>query len=134
MAAKLASLMDKRIISIDVTRATADGGRDAIGQYALGHGVDDIKAEFALEAKCYKPGTPVGVRDTSRLISRLRYRQFGILVTTSYVSEQAYNEIRDDDHPVIIISGKDIIRILKEAGYGTIADVQRWLKSNFPKS
>jgi hypothetical protein len=133
MAAQIAQLMDKRITSIDVTRPTADGGRDAVGQYSLGHGVDDIKTEFALEAKCYKPGSPVGVKETSRLISRLRYRQFGILVTTSFVGEQAYNEIREDRHPVIIISGKDLVSILKEAGYGTISDVVNWLKSNFPK-
>lgn len=48
----------------------------------------------------------------SRLISRLKYRDFGIFVTTSYVSEQAYKELLEDGHPVIIISGGDIIEIL----------------------
>jgi hypothetical protein len=33
-----------------------------------------------------------GVREMSRLISRLRHRQFGVLVTTSYVDNQAYRE------------------------------------------
>ncbi|MCP1762460.1 O-acetyl-ADP-ribose deacetylase (regulator of RNase III) [Bradyrhizobium japonicum] len=36
-----------------------------------------------LEAKCYGSGNSVGVREMSRLISRLRHRQFGVLVTTS---------------------------------------------------
>ncbi len=36
-----------------------------------------VKVEFALEAKCYGLDHPVGVEDTSRLISRLRFRQFG---------------------------------------------------------
>ena len=43
-------------------------------------------------------------------------RQFGVLVTTSYVARQAYKEIREDTHPVIIISGKDIVETLKKAG------------------
>jgi hypothetical protein len=32
----------------------------------------------------------VGVKGTSRLISRLRHRQFGVLITTSYLDSQAY--------------------------------------------
>ena len=50
----------------------------------------------------------------SRLISRLKYRDFGIFVTTSYVSEQAYKELLEDGHPVIIISGRDIIELLNK--------------------
>jgi hypothetical protein len=54
---------------------------------------DPIAVEFALEAKCYAPTHGVGVRETSRLISRLRHRQFGVPVTTSYLDDQAYREI-----------------------------------------
>jgi Restriction endonuclease len=43
----------------------------------------------------------VGVKELSRLISRLRHRQFGILVTTSYLGHQAYEELRSDRHPVL---------------------------------
>ena len=35
----------------------------------------------------------VGVREVSRLISRIRHRQFGVLVTTSVVGRQAYEEV-----------------------------------------
>lgn len=58
---------------------------------------DPVAVEFALEAKCYAPGHGVGVRETSRLISRLRHRQFGVLVTTSHLDRQAYKEIREDE-------------------------------------
>lgn len=119
-------------MSYDVTRPWRDGGRDAVGLYQIGSRGDSIKVEFALEAKCFEPGKGVGVKHTSRLISRLRHRQFGILVTTSYVGLQPYKEIRKDGHPVIIIAAEDIANILVNAGIGTEREVADWLKNNFP--
>jgi len=49
----------------------------------------------------------------SRLISRLRHRQFGVLVTTSYVDSQAYREIKEDQHPIVVIAAADIVVILR---------------------
>ncbi len=132
-AAKIACLMDRNIVSYDVTRPWRDGGRDAVGLYRIGCHGDNIKVQFALEAKCFEPGKTVTIKHTSRLISRLRYRQFGILVTTSYVGEQAYKEIKEDRHPVIIVSAEDIANILIDAGIGTTGKVSEWLKTNFPK-
>ena len=90
-----------------------------------------IELEFALEAKRYDVNSSVGVKETSRLISRIKNRQFGIVVTTSYVGDQAYKEIIEDQHPIIIISGKDIIDILVKAGINDINMVNDWLKANF---
>lgn len=75
----------------------------------------------------------MGVKELSRLISRLRHRQFGILVTTSFLGEQAYKELRDDQHPVIVIAAKDIAQILIESGLNTEAAVQKWLNEQFPR-
>lgn len=80
--------------AIDVTRSSRDGGRDAIGPLRIGQGPGALLADFALVAKCYTPPNTVGVREMSRLISRNRHRQFGILVTTSCVDLQAYKEIK----------------------------------------
>ncbi len=88
-AAELFKLMDKNVISYDLTRPWVDGGRDAVGRYRIGLERNSIEVEFALEAKCYKMDNAVGVKGTSRLISRLRYRQFGVFITTSYVHRQA---------------------------------------------
>ncbi len=85
---------------VDVTRPWRDGGRDAVGSYHLGPAGDRLAVEFALEATCYGLSNSVGVRDMSRLISRLRYRQFGVFVTTSYFNDQVYQEVRQDRHPV----------------------------------
>jgi hypothetical protein len=117
-----------------VTRPSADGGRDAIGTYRLGPLADCISLDFALEAKCYGPENGVGVRELSRLISRLRHREFGILVTTSYLANQAYQELRSDRHPVVVIAGTDIAAILVKAGLGTAQALTQWLRGQFPRS
>lgn len=117
---------------IDVTRPWRDGGRDAIGDFLIGPAVDPVAVEFALEAKCYAPSNSVGVREVSRLISRLRHRQFGVLVTTSYVHEQAYKEVRDDGHPVVIIGGVDLVGLLRAQHYDTPASLRAYLSSEYP--
>ncbi len=132
-AATIAQMMDSNIFSFDLTRPTRDGGRDAIGLYRVGHGASAIFVDFALEAKCYNVGNAVGVREVSRLISRLRHRQFGILVTTSYLHSQAYREVKEDGHPVVVISAKDIVDILARVGINNVSDVTHWLESNFQK-
>jgi hypothetical protein len=70
--------------------------------------------------------------ELSRLISRLRHRQFGVLVTTSYLAPQAYEELREDDHPVVVISARDIVEILKRQGIGTLPETEAWLRREFP--
>jgi len=124
-AARIYQLSDRRVIIDEITRGSVDGGRDAIGRYLLGLSGDPVYAEFALEAKCYRPASEgvtantVGVREVARLISRIRHRQFGILVTTSLIARQAYEEVRDDRHPIVFICGRDIAEILIQAGYNS---------------
>jgi hypothetical protein len=40
-------------------------------------------------------------------------------VTTSFLSHQAYQELRSDRHPVVETSGADVAAILVKAGLGT---------------
>jgi hypothetical protein len=131
-AAQLWMMLAPATDELEVTRPSRDGGRDAVGRYRIGPPADLIKIDFALEAKCYSPNKAVGVREVSRLISRLRHRHFGVLVTTSYVHAQAYREIRDDQHPVAIVAGRDIVELLKDRGFGTKAAVRAWLDTEFP--
>ncbi|MET0966968.1 MAG: restriction endonuclease [Nakamurella sp.] len=131
-AADLWLMSDERVASVDVTRPSKDGGRDAIGEFLIGPNSDPIRLDFALEAKCYAATNGVGVREVSRLISRLKARQFGILVTTSYLAEQAYQEIREDGHPIVIIAGRDIVEILSSVGLRTPDAVLTYLQKNHP--
>ena len=50
-------------------------------------------------------------------------------MTTSYVDKQAYSEIREDEHPIVIISGKDIADILMKCGINTPEKVKSWMAS-----
>ncbi|WDE00741.1 restriction endonuclease [Thalassomonas actiniarum] len=125
-AIKVAQLMLPNIKNWELTRPWRDGGRDATGIYQIGTGGSSIDVEFALEAKCYQTKSGVGVKELSRLISRLRHRQFGVLVTTSYLSNQAYKELKEDNHPVVIISAKDIVDTLK-CRIGTFDNIHTWL-------
>lgn len=126
-AAKIAELMLPRIVSLDLTRPVRDGGRDGIGKYQLGDGASAVNVSFAIEAKCYSLSSSVGVKELSRLVSRLRHRQFGVLVTTSFVADQAYSEIKEDEHPIIVICASDIVRLLRNAGIATETDLKTWL-------
>lgn len=133
-AADLFQQSDPRVSRIDVTRPWRDGGRDAVGHLLLGPSADPVAVEFALEAKCYAPTTGVGVKEMSRLISRLRHRQFGVLVTTSHVDRQAYAEVRDDGHPVVIIAARDIVTLLRVAHLDDLATLRNHLTRTYPVS
>jgi Restriction endonuclease len=136
-AARIFQMHDPRVIIDELTRPSVDGGRDAIGRYQLGLHNDPVYAEFSLEAKCYAPGfgttsaNTVGVKEVSRLISRIRHREFGVLVTTSIIARQAYEEVRGDRHPIIFISGKDIADILVSNGYSSLQSVHDFLNTEF---
>ncbi len=126
-AMEIARIFMPNIHHWELTRPWKDGGRDALGTYRIGIGAGHVDVEFGLEAKCYAPTSGVGVRQLARLISRLRHRQFGILVTTSYLHSQAYQELLDDAHPVVVISGGDIAAKMKER-FGTVSAFSRWLE------
>ena len=130
-AVDIASKMDPNFIDFTLTRPWRDGGRDAIGQYSINTGGkvnQPLKLECALEAKCYSENNSVGVKEMSRLISRIRYRQFGILVTISYVNSQAYKEVVEDGHPILLVTASDIAGVLRNNAINS-SNVDVWLNS-----
>lgn len=131
-AAHLVQLYLPKASEIEVTRPSRDGGRDAVGKYRLGTGLSGIEIDFAVEAKCYSPSKGVGVKQLSRLISRLRHRQFGILVTTSYLDRQAYAELKEDGHPIIVLSGRDIVELLFQTGVTAEGSIRDYIDSILP--
>lgn len=126
-AGALTRLLLPDVARLDLTRPWRDGGRDGIGRLRIGRSPAAIEVDFALEAKCYGANNAVGVRELSRLISRIKHREFGVLVTTSYVDRQAYQEVTDDGHPVILAAAQDIVGLLRSAGVLTPAQVDAWL-------
>lgn len=136
-AARIFQMYDPRVVIDEITRGSIDGGRDAVGRYRIGLIEDPVYAEFSLEAKCYRPangsdsGNTVGVKEVARLISRIRHREFGVLVTTSAVARQAYEEVREDRHPIIFLCGRDIVDILSVHGFNTPQIVSDLLNNEF---
>ena len=104
-AADLMQKLDSNFTDFELTRSWRDGGRDALGKYQINiesNANYPLPMFCSLEAKCFKPnGKAVGVEYMSRLISRIKYREFGIRVTTN-------------GHPILIITASDIARILKQ--------------------
>ena len=130
-ATDILSKMDRNFVDFTLTRPWRDGGRDALGYYSIKSGGKanyPLLIDCALEAKCYSEKNGVGVRQMSRLISRIRYRQFGIMLTTSYVDNQAYNEVVEDGHPILIITASDISRVLRSSSIDS-SNIDNWLGS-----
>lgn len=126
--------MDSSVVDLNTTRPFKDGGFDAEGRYRIFSKVENVVyVDFYLQAKCYNPETtPVAVKDTARLISRIKDRQFGVMFTTSYVATQAYQEIIEDGHPIVIINGRNIIEyIYDELEIRSIEKLENWLKINY---
>lgn len=130
-ATDIISKMDKNFVDFSLTRPWRDGGRDALGFYVIqtgGKANYPLKIDCALEAKCYSEGTAVGVKQMSRLISRIRYRQFGVMITTGSVDTQAYQEVVEDGHPILIVTASDIATILRNNAINS-TNVNTWLDS-----
>jgi len=132
-AVELIQMLDPNFVSCELTRPWRNGGRDAVGEYRIRTTSDPLAVDFALEAKCYALESSVGVKEVSRLISRLKHRQFGVFVTTSYIHEQAYKEIKEDGHPVPVLAARDIANVLGSKGYATASGVEDWLNRRFPQ-
>lgn len=137
LAISIVTLADNNILEDPIrTRSVKDGGRDGIGKYKLMNNLQNsLDVTFAVEAKCYNPNTnSVGVKELSRLLSRIRYRQFGVMVTTSYVAKDAYKELIEDEQPVAIIAGNDLLELLqKYEQINNCISLERYLKINYPK-
>lgn len=120
----LLQLMDSRFADLTVTRRVRDGGRDVVGKYRVGHEDHWVSLDFVAEAKHWKGA--IGVKEVMRLISRIKHRDFGVLVTTSHFDRAVQKELIEDDHPVMLISGGDLSRILIDKDLeGEVLD--RWL-------
>jgi len=111
-AQDLVEMMDSRFTDLEVTRPTRDGGRDVVGRYRVGHDLHHVMLDAFVEAKRWNVDSSVGVRPMMRLISRLKHRDLGVFITTSFFDRQVQQELIDDAHPVLLVSGGDIARLL----------------------
>jgi hypothetical protein len=123
-SAAILEMMDDRFFDIHVTREVRDGGRDVLAKYRVGHEDHSISLEVSLEAKHWTGA--IGVKPMMRLISRLKHRDFGVFITTSHFEKTVQEELIEDGHPVVLIAGGDIARILISKELEGVA-LERWL-------
>lgn len=127
--AEIVRLLDPAFKELVVTRASKDGGRDVIGKYYLGHSGHQIRLTAFIEAKKWKRNNSVGVKPMMRLISRLKHRDIGVFVTTSFFDKQIQDELIEDGHPVMLVSGGDIAKILIKADLSSEVSLEAWVDS-----
>jgi hypothetical protein len=137
-AADIYALTDSKITLGRVRRHAHDEPYAIDGNFRLGIDADPVHLGFLVEAKCYNPGIgtrkrkSIGVKEILKLLSRLEDPQLGVLVTTSVVTQQAYEAIREQNHPVVCISGTDIIDILMSNNITGVRQLTDWLSDNYP--
>lgn len=128
-SADLVRLMDERFTATAVSRAVRDGGCDVVCSYRVGHATHQVTLSAYVEAKRWNPQSSVGVKPMMRLISRLKHRDIGVFVTTSFFDQQVQRELIEDHHPVILVAGGDIARLLISKDIGDTEQVRRWIES-----
>lgn len=62
------------------------------------------------------------------LVVRNKTEEVGVLITTSYVDGQAYNEVVEDGHPILIVTAADIAGILRSNAINS-TNIDVWLNN-----
>lgn len=127
-------LNPEHINAVDKTQDNQDGGIDGVGQYDMFQNDENhLTLSFFVQAKCYDPDRNGGVntKDMARLISRIKTHDFGVMVTTSYIDQQTWDEVVADGHPLAFITGRDIVMSLKEENVLTAEEVDEYLNKNY---
>ncbi len=140
-AKDILEMMDPgKFTNLEVTPKVKDKGRDLIGYYKLGVHESEIYLNVIGEAKRWdaqEKSKSIGVKPMSRLISRLKHRDLGVFITTAYYDKQVQEEILEDRHPILLLSGGDIVKILiskEKAGTGKEKQFRKWIESIKNKS
>jgi hypothetical protein len=100
---------------IQGTRLVRDGGFDFFGKFILPYPLH-YEINFKGQAKRYMRENSVSPEDVSRLVARLQRGEYGIFITTSYYTKAAQEEVYEDNYPVRLFSGIDIVSILRLLG------------------
>ena len=139
-AADIYALTDSKISLERVRRHSSDEPYAITGNFRLGIDTDPNYLGFLVEAKCYNPGIgtrkrkSIGTKEISKMLSRLEDQQFGVLVTTSVITQHAYEAIRKQNHPLVCIAGIDIVDILISNNITSVRQLTDWLSDKYPTS
>ena len=77
---------------------------------------------------------PASIEIHDKIHSSVTFRLCGELPNGRWVDLQAYKEIKEDEHPIIVVSAADIADLLRRNGKGSAGVVAAWLAEEFPKA
>ncbi|MFE5080827.1 restriction endonuclease [Streptomyces mirabilis] len=96
-----------------LTRRSGDGGADFVGRIDLGSGLAGTSLVVLGQAKCVKLDSLVTAEQIARVVARLRRGWIGVYVTTGAYSEPAQTEMIEDQYPIVLINGSELVRELR---------------------
>lgn len=100
-----------------LTRRSGDGGADFVGRLELGSGLAGTRLVVLGQAKCIKPDSLVSAEQIARVVARLQRGWIGVYVTTGGYSEPAQLEIVEDQYPIVLINGLDLVKELRQIAW-----------------
>ncbi|MFJ3764934.1 restriction endonuclease [Streptomyces sp. NPDC090082] len=96
-----------------LTRRSGDGGADFVGRIDLGSGLAGTSLVVLGQAKCVRLDTLVTAEQIARIVARLRRGWIGVYVTTGAYSEPAQTEMVEDQYPIVLVNGSELVRQLR---------------------
>lgn len=96
-----------------LTRRSGDGGADFVSRLDLGSGLAGTSLVVLGQAKCVKPDTLVTAEQIARVVARLRRGWIGVYVTTGSYSVPAQTEMVEDQYPIVLVNGLDLVHELR---------------------
>lgn len=120
-----------------VTQKSGDGGIDFVARSDIGSGLARIKTVLIGQAKCEALNTATNGVSIARTVSRLKRGWLGIYVTTSYFSVPVQKEVLDDQYPIMLINGLQIVKATEAILYRegiTLAEFLDDIQKNYQSS
>lgn len=100
-----------------VTQQSGDGGIDFVARSDIGQGLAIIKTIVIGQAKCESITTATNGIGIARTVSRLKRGWIGVYVTTSYFSVAVQKEVLDDQSPIMLVNGLQVVKAIQSIIY-----------------
>jgi len=113
-----------------LTRSGGDGGVDFVGRLDVGSASANTPVVVLGQAKCISPESSISPDQVARVVARLRRGWIGVFVTTGSFSKQAQVEVVDDQYPLVLIAGKQLVsEVQKIAAMDHDGDLEALLRT-----
>ncbi len=96
-----------------LTSRSGDGGADFVGRLDLGSGLASTSLVVLGQAKCIRPDSLITAEQIARVVARLRRGWIGVYVTTGAYSVPAQTEMVEDQYPIILVNGLNLVHELR---------------------